>query len=147
MTRRLRDQESTDLEKAIRWLLQSGIRRITVAGAMGGRLDHIAGNLSVIGKYSHRADIRAVDDDGELLPAGKERSLGYPPGTTLSLVPLSRCVGVTTHGLRWELRNAALELGVRDGTSNSVTACPATVRVRRGTLLLYRVCTTHAQGR
>lgn len=136
---RLRDQETTDLEKAIRWLLHADIRRITIAGALGGRLDHVAGNLSVIGKYSRRADIRALDDEGELLPVGGRRVLAYAPGTTLSLVPLSRCLGVTTQGLRWELRNATLELGVRDGTSNRVVARPATVRVRRGTLLVYRV--------
>jgi len=145
--RRLRDQESTDLEKAISWLLQSGIRSITIAGAMGGRLDHLAGNLSVIGKYSRRADIRAVDDDAELLPVGDRRSLPYEPGTTVSLVPLSKCVGVTTRGLRWELRNAALELGVRDGTSNRIIARPATVRVRRGTLLAYCLFPSGDRGR
>jgi len=144
---RLRDQETTDLEKAIGWLLQAGIRRITIAGALGGRLDHVVGNLSVIGKYSRRADIRAVDDDGELLPVGERRSLSYAPGTTISLVPLSRCVGVTTQGLRWGLRNATLELGVREGTSNRVIGRPATVRVRRGRLLVYRVFSTAVRGR
>lgn len=138
-SRRLRDQESTDLEKAIRWLLRSGVRRITIAGATGTRLDHVAGNLSVIGKFARRADIRALDDCGELLPVGRRRSLDYPIGTTISLIPLSKCVGVTTQGLRWELRNAGLELGVRDGTSNRTVARPATVRLRKGTLLLYRV--------
>lgn len=146
-TCRLRDQETTDLEKAMGWLVRAGIRKITIAGAFGGRLDHVAGNLSVIGKFSRRADITAVDDNGELLPVVDRRSLPCEPGTTISLLPLSRCVGVTTRGLQWELHNAALELGVRDGTSNRVIARAATVRVRRGRLLVYRVFATGVRAR
>lgn len=137
--RRIAEQNSTDLEKALRWLLRKGIREITVVGATGGRLDHVAGNLNVIGKYARRASLRVVEESGELLPVGAGREFSYAPGTTVSLIPLSKCSGVTTQGLRWELRNATLELGVRDGTSNSVVSNPVWVHVRRGTLLLYHL--------
>jgi len=137
--RRIGEQNSTDLEKAIRWLLRRGFHTITVVGATGGRLDHVAGNLNVVGKYSRRAQLRVVEREGELLPVGRKREFWYAVGTTVSLVPLSQCSGVTTRGLRWELRNATLELGVRDGTSNVVARTPVVVRVRRGALLVYQV--------
>ena len=145
--RRIAEQNSTDLEKAIRWLLRKGIREITIAGATGGRLDHIAGNLNILGKYSRRANLRVVESEGELFPVGARRELSYPAGTTVSMIPLSRCSGVTTKGLRWELRNAVLELGVRDGTSNEVVSTPATINVRSGTLLLYHVFPKRAHAR
>ena len=137
--RRLVDQNSTDLEKAIRWLLRKGIRTISIVGATGGRLDHVAGNLHVIGKFSRRADLQIVEEHGTLVAVGKSREFPYPRGSTLSLIPLSRCSGITTRGLRWELRNATLELGRRDGTSNVVVSSPATIRLRSGTLLVYGV--------
>ena len=140
--RRVNDQTSTDLEKAIRWLLGQGIKDIVIAGATGGRLDHIAGNLHVIGKFASRAHLRVVEEHGELLPVGRRRVFLIPVGSTISLIPLSRCSGVSTRGLKWELRHATLELGRRDGTSNEVVSSPVQISVQRGTLLTYLVHTT-----
>ena len=88
------------------------------------------------------AALRAVgfiDDDGELLGVGRRMEFTTRRNELLSLIPLSRCSGVTTTGLRYGLRSAVLELGVREGTSNRATATRVRVSVRRGTLLLYRL--------
>lgn len=138
-TRRIADQNSTDLEKALAWVIRKGFSEITVFGATGGRVDHLAGNLSALGKYSRKARIRFVDNGGVLSAVGSELTFDAPSGTVVSLIPLSRCEGVVTKGLRWELQNAVLELGIRDSTSNVVQSGPVTVRVRRGTLLLYKL--------
>lgn len=145
--RRLADQNSTDLEKAIRWLLRKGIRTINIVGATGGRLDHVAGNLHVLGKFGHRANLQIVEEHGKLVAVGRSRVFPSPGGSTLSLIPLSRCSGITTRGLRWELRNETLELGRRDGTSNVVVTSPVTIRVRSGTLLVYCVTPTRPRRR
>jgi thiamine pyrophosphokinase len=136
---RLEDQDSTDLEKALTWCVEDGFRRITVLGATGGRLDHAVGNMSALAKFSRRADVRFVDDDGELLAVGPERKLLLRPGTTISLLPLARCSGVTTRGLQWNLTNEVLELGRRESTSNVVRSRNAVVRVKHGVLLLFVV--------
>jgi len=135
----LSDQNSTDLEKALTWCIEDGIGRVTVLGATGGRLDHAVGNMSALAKFSRRADIRFVDDDGDLVAVGRERRLALPPGTTVSLLPLTRCAGITTRGLEWNLTNEVLELGRRESTSNVVRSRAASVRVKRGTLLLFVV--------
>jgi thiamine pyrophosphokinase len=138
-TRRISDQNSTDMEKAFAWLIRKNYKDIVVLGATGGRVDHLAGNLSALGKFSKWARIRFVDESGELRAIGSETVLDVPPGTSISLIPLSKCEGIVTHGLKWELHNGVLELGVREGTSNSVKSSPATIRVRRGILLLYQL--------
>lgn len=145
--RRIAEQNSTDLEKAIQWLLRKGFSEIIIAGATGGRLDHVAGNLHVIGKFANRAHLRVVEKEGELRPVRKVGTFAYAVGSTLSLIPVSRCSGITTKGLRWELRNATLELGIRDGTSNRVVTTPVEIRVRKGTLLVYHVSPKGSQGR
>jgi len=117
---RMPDQNSTDLEKALSYVLGKGYREVVVLGGTGGRLDHLAGNLSALGKFSRRAAIRFVDDEGVLQAVGREFVLEAPRGTTVSLIPLSACTGIKTSGLKWELKNESLELGKRESTSNVV---------------------------
>lgn len=136
-TRRIADQNSTDLEKALTWVIGRNYEHVDVLGALGGRADHLAGNLSALGKFSRSAEIRFIDDEGTMMAIGSELTLEANVGTTVSLIPLSRCEGIVTRGLKWELRNGFLELGVREGTSNVVLSSPVLIQVRRGTLLLY----------
>lgn len=139
ITRRISDQNSTDLEKALAWLIRKNFSDIIVLGATGGRVDHLAGNLSALGKFSKRARITFADEQGELRVVGSEMILDVPVGTTISLIPLSKCEGIVTQGLKWELFNGTLELGFREGTSNVVRSSPVDIRVRRGTLLIFQL--------
>jgi thiamine pyrophosphokinase len=134
-----RDLEMTDLEKAILWALAKGYDDLVVVGALGKRLDHTAGNLAVFPKFHRRARIRFVDDQGELSYIDREVRFAAAPGDVVSLVPIVRCEGVTTEGLRHALDGEVLALGTREGTSNVATASEVRVRVESGHLLLYRV--------
>ncbi len=137
-TRRLTEQNSTDLEKALRWLIQKNCKNIVVLGALGKRFDHSIGNVSALAKFSGQANVRFVDRNAELICVGRDYSFEVAKGTTVSLIPLSLCQGVVTSGLKWELNNESLQLGVREGTSNVVASSPVRIRVRRGALILYR---------
>lgn len=137
--RRIADQNSTDLEKALAWVLRKGYREVRIFGATGGRLDHTVGNFSALIKFSRKLEVTLYDTDGELSAIGSERVFDVPVGTTISLLPLTLCEGIMTKGLKWELRYESLALGQREGTSNVVVAQPVTVKVRRGELLFYRV--------
>lgn len=131
------DEFCTDLEKAVVWALSQGFGHITIAGATGKRLDHAVGNLGVLIKLHARARLRLVDECGELQHVGRELRVNEPVGTVVSLLPLTRCEGIETEGLRYALHGETLELGGRDATSNVVTTSPAVIRVARGHLLLY----------
>jgi len=132
-------EDTTDLEKAVAWAIAQGRDEIAIVGALGQRLDHAVGNLGVLPKFHRQATIRVVDGLGTLTYIGREVRFDATPGDIVSLVPLNRCEGVTTSGLRYALDGEALELGTREGTSNVVTSTPVTVRVERGHLLLYRL--------
>ncbi len=138
-TRRIADQTTTDLEKALTWLIRKNFTDIIVLGATGGRADHLVGNLGALGKFSKRAHVTFVDESGEMRSVGSELVLEAAEGTIVSLIPLSRCEGIVTKGLKWELQNGILELGFREAKSNIVKSSPVTIRVRRGTLLLYQL--------
>ena len=134
-----RDDETTDLEKAIVWAVKSKYDHIVVVGATGKRIDHSIGNLGVMAKYYPDAIVRFVDDLGEIIYIGRELTFTAKKGDVISLIPLSRCEGIVTRGLRYALEGEALELGIREGTSNVVDASPVSIKVKKGHLLLFKL--------
>jgi thiamine pyrophosphokinase len=136
-----RNDETTDLEKAITWAIQSNFDHITVVGASGKRLDHTVGNIGVLRKFYPDAIVTLVDDHGEFCYVGCEYSFEAGKGDVVSLIPLNRCEGVSTTGLKYPLEGETLELGVREGTSNVVMASPVIIKVKKGHLLLFKLFT------
>ena len=135
---RVAEQESTDLEKAIRLALARGAHSADVVGALGRRVDHTLGTLGCFRRFAGTIDLRVVDDEGVLTLLPPSSSFPAEPGEKLSLVPLDRCTGITTENLKYPLRGETLEAGVRDGISNEATASPVGITYAAGTLLLYR---------
>ncbi len=133
------DDETTDLEKAITWAIKSKYDHITVVGATGRRIDHSIGNLAVLPKFYPDAIVRFVDDNGEVQYVGREIEFEAVKGAVISLIPLNRCEGIVTSGLKFALQGETLELGVREGTSNVVVSSPVTIRVKKGHLLLFKL--------
>lgn len=127
------DQESNDLEKALMLAGQShGTHHTTlqnevlICGATGYRLDHSLKNVSVMQQFSTRFTAIFMIDDylcSFVHPPGKELRLSLPEATPVSLFPLSgRVEGLSTSGLKYELHDDFLENGLRDGSSNEVSA-------------------------
>jgi thiamine pyrophosphokinase len=134
---KLKDQNSTDLEKSLTTAIRKKCTEIIVLGATGGRLDHAIGNLSALAKFSHQTIIKFIDDSGEFIPVGRTLDIILPVGTTISLLPLSRCTGIITTGLKWNLNNESLQLGIRESTSNIVALCQVNIKVRSGNLIAF----------
>ena len=133
------NDETTDLEKAIAWAIKAKYDHVTVVGGSGKRLDQAIGNLGVLAKFYPDAVVRIVDDFGELTYVGRALTFEAKKGEIVSLIPLCRCEGIVTSGLRYALNGESLELGVREGTSNVVTESLVSVKVKKGHLLLFRV--------
>jgi thiamine pyrophosphokinase len=135
--KKLKSQNSTDLEKALTIALRKKFKEIVVLGATGGRLDHAIGNLSALAKFSSQAHITYIDHTGKFFSVNHSLEYHCPIGTIISLLPLSRCSGIVTKGLKWNLNNESLELGVRESTSNVVISSPVNIKVRKGRLIAF----------
>lgn len=92
------DQNQTDLEKAIDYLLKRKAKRITVLGATGKRIDHTLANVALLAKYQSRANLILVDSTGEIEIVRSRVSFQAKPGATVSLLALGNRVRVTTRG-------------------------------------------------
>jgi thiamine pyrophosphokinase len=133
------DQESTDLEKAIDFVLNLLIPSATVVGATGGRPDHSLANLSILKKYHRKVRLLFSDPYCDIRIIENKIVFEAVVGSVISLMPLDRCEGIQTIGLKYPLDNESLELGEREGTSNVVISSPVQITVKRGCLLLFVV--------
>lgn len=125
------DQEASDLDKALEYLLRRGAKRVTITGASGGRLDHFLANVSLLLKYADALDIRIVEDQGSLVLLRDTVEIEGAEGDIVSIVVFESVHGVTTEGLAWPLADATLLPGSR-GVSNWLAGASARITVREG---------------
>lgn len=128
-------QENTDSEKALLFALNQGADEITLLGAVGGRLDHTLGNITLCAGYEGRARVRIVDELGTLEVVRGRRELEVKRGARLSLVALSEGARVVTEGLRWKLAGP-LEPGTR-GLSNMAVSDRVVLEVTGGPVAVF----------
>jgi thiamine pyrophosphokinase len=131
------DQNFTDLDKAIAYLVEKHLSPIAIIGATGTRLDHTFSALSVLIRWGPITDVSMIDEIGVSRYVNGDIRLNTRPDQTVSLLPINGPVRLSTQGLRWELKNEQLEAGVRDGTSNVATGSSVMINIVRGDLIVY----------
>ena len=63
------DQETNDLTKAVRYLMNQGTKRFAIVGATGRREDHTLGNISLLIEYLRMgAKVEMYTDYGHFVP-------------------------------------------------------------------------------
>lgn len=116
------DQNKTDLEKGLDFLLEKGHTAANIVWATGRRTDHHFANLSNMVKYTGRLNLNMLDDYSRIYTLPVHFRKWYPKGTILSLLPMGRVDGINTQNLLYPMQDESLELGIRIGTSNQVLA-------------------------
>ena len=128
-----RDKDLTDLEAAIQKEFEEGAEKLTLFGALGGRIDHSMVNLLLLTR--HPGKIWIETDQETLFAIDKKVSLPCRIGQTLSLIPLNGPVsGITTQGLKWELKNGKLDKDFV-GVSNICLKETVDISVKKGSLI------------
>jgi len=133
------DQDRTDLDKALEWLLDE--RRVpatAVLGWAGDRVDHTVGNLGLLARRALGPALRYVGDGEELLGCAGEVRLPAVPGETWSFWTFDPAVRVSLAGVRWPVERAALDLPGRPSISNLAVADAVEVRAEGGVVLVCR---------
>ena len=132
------EKDDTDTMAAIRYAVQEGYSEIVLYCALGGRLDHLLGNIqSAVFAVERGCRVRIVDTDN-LLYFFTDGVLTLPPREEWSLSLLSltdRCENVSVTGVKYPLRNAALTNGFPIGVSNEWRG-EAKISVGGGVLLV-----------
>lgn len=116
----IKEQDSTDLEKAFKYLVERGIPSANVVWATGRRMDHTITNLTSLVRYKEQLKVVVIDDHSKVYLLPKDFKKWYPSETIISLIPIGQVKGIHSTNLMYPLHNDTLELGYRTGSSNSV---------------------------
>ena len=131
------DQDKTDLEKAIDFLINRGFPAANIVWATGRRADHAITNITNLVRYKEQIRLVLFDDYSKIFPLKGTYEKWYVAGTPVSLIPVGEVEGIQTSGLKYNLNDETLVLGHRSGNSNEAEK-DGIVRIlaRKGDLLI-----------
>lgn len=132
------DKDYTDMELAVDLAIKEGATDLVIAGATGGRLDHMLGNIMLLPRLAAAGlAARLIDSWNEAWIAPPVCRFRAEAGQIVSLLPLDRAVyGVTVRGLRYELTDATVTWGSTLTVSNEGVGAEAEITHREGALLI-----------
>lgn len=116
------DQNKTDLQKGIEFLISRNFDAVNIIWAMGRRADHTLSNVTDIVRYKNQIGIVLLDDYSRIFPLPKKFQKWYVQHTPISLMPVGTVKGVSSKGLMYELNQDELLLGYRTSSSNQTIA-------------------------
>ena len=132
-------QENTDLEKALSFITRTlPATHLTMVGFLGGRWDFSLANILHLIAYAKKLHITLAGDGWRMHLLTHDTRFSAKPKKRVSLVPLSKCTGVTLSGLKYPLFNETLTVGTTRSLSNQTTAKEFNVKLKRGVLLVYQ---------
>ena len=133
-------KDATDLELALDEAVALGARRVLVIASAGGRLDHLAASLLLLGAERYAAlELDALVGDAVVHVVRGERTLSGHVGELLTLLALGGpAEGVTTVGLEYPLDGEPLAPGSTRGVSNVFVETEIRVSATDGVLLAIR---------
>lgn len=133
------DQETTDLEKALKHARKHDFKNVDVIGFHGSRFDHMLAMLHAAMMYAYKLNIRFLDEiaEGFVLLGGEGKYIKEKNGHLCSVIPIVPSSGVTLTGFEWALGAADLEIGKLISCSNLIIDDDAGIYVTEGALFIY----------
>lgn len=131
------DKDATDLELALEVALRHDPSEIVFVGGGRGRLDHLLGNVGVIGSpaASHVTVDWVMERETAYVVRGG-RTIPTTPGEVFSLIPIgNEARGVHVRYARWPLRDASLRFHSSLGISNVALGTEVEIEVGEGAVL------------
>lgn len=113
------DQNKTDLQKGIEYLIERGFEAVNIIWATGRRADHNLSNVTDIVRYKGKINIVLLDDYSKIFQLPARYQKWYTKNTVLSIMPVGTVKGITTQGLTYNMTDETLTLGYHTSSSNS----------------------------
>lgn len=132
-------KDDTDTEFAIRTAMERGARNIVMIGATGSRLDHVLGNISLLGVgLKNDVSIEILDPNNRIRmidrPVTLKKNKQY--GKYISLIPVSTDNEVSLTGFKYTLDHHVFDKYTSLGISNEITDDEAVIDIHKGTFII-----------
>lgn len=131
-------KDKSDTELALDAAVEGGAREVEFLGVLGGSVDHSLANVALL-VQTEAMGVRATIVDGkqQLFLARRKTAVPGRRGDIVSLIPMTPTVtGITLTGFRYPLKNGTVRQGSTRTISNVIDRSPATIRFKRGRLLV-----------
>ena len=132
----LPSQDSTDLEKAIRWAVNEGAGPLTIIGTAGMRDDHAFANYMLLWT-DFGSPVTIVTDHGIFHRVADAISLPSFEGQHIGLFPASADIRITSTGLVYNLEDRTL-IAMHRGSANLSASDLITLSTIGGPLLVFQ---------
>lgn len=133
-------KDDTDTEFAIRLAIERGAEKITILGGTGSRLDHVLGNIELLGIGLEKGipiEILDANNRIRMIDAGITLFKREQFGTYVSLIPYtSEVEGLSLRGFKYPLSRYSLKGFCSLGVSNEITEEEAVITFDKGILLV-----------
>ena len=128
-----------DTEYAIRLAISEGARSIVMLGATGSRIDHVLGNISLLGiGLESKTDISIIDTNNRIRMADKpvtiEKSAQY--GRFVSLIAVTDDNEVSLRGFKYPVTDYSFDRFTSLGISNEIIDDHAVIDIHRGKFII-----------
>ena len=128
----------SDLEKALHYCIEKNFTKIYLIGSTGLRDDHNLANLMLISDFIEKLDITVLSDEYEINAIKGKMKFSCKKGTQISLISIDANNQVTTNGLKYNLNNEALRSSSQ-GLSNLVTEDNFSIESEKPILLFRKL--------
>lgn len=141
LIRLLPEKDDTDMEAALTFVLEnSKSGDIYLIGATGSRIDHVLGNISLLGKglkYNRSVYILDTNNRIRLIDSRCVLKKESQYGKYVSLIPYTDCVkGVTLVGFKYPLKEYTFTRNNTLGVSNEILENEAYIYMDEGILIV-----------
>lgn len=134
------EKDDTDTEYALRFAISKGATKITILGATGSRLDHVLGNITLLGVgIEKNVSIELLDPHNKIKMVNSSLSIKKDErfGKYLSVIPVAgKADGVTITGVKYPLDNYDMQGFNTLGISNEIVDDEAAITVKNGIVLV-----------
>ena len=134
------EKNDTDTEHAIREAIRRGAHEIVILGGTGSRIDHVLGNICLLGiGLEEHVDIRMVDEHNRIRMIDSPLKIRKKDqfGKYISLIPFSgRAEGVTLKGFKYPLDNYTMGGFNSLGISNEIVDDEAEISFTSGQMIV-----------
>ncbi len=132
-------KDDTDTEFAIRTAIKKGAKSIVIIGATGTRIDHVLGNISLLGVgLENDISIEILDPNNRIRmidrPITLKKDKQY--GKYISLIPVSSDNDVSLTGFKYTLDHHVFDKYTSLGISNEITDEEAVIDIHKGTFIM-----------
>jgi thiamine pyrophosphokinase len=114
------DQEKTDLEKGLEFLISKKFEAVNIVWATGMRSDHYMNNIASLARYKDQINLVMLDNHSKIYPIKSGFKKHFLSDTNVSLIPLNKVQNLKTENLVWNLNFETLEYPFKTSSSNKV---------------------------